>query len=89
MIPIGMPSCSATATCSPAPTLAASVGAGARRVSALGYLGTAHFWFESFQNWQSEFLSVWALTVLSIWFRQQGSPESKPVHAPHEQTGEE
>lgn len=58
-------------------------------VSALAYLGTPHFWFESFQNWQSEFLSVWALTILSIWLRQHGSPESKPVHAPHEQTGEE
>jgi len=55
----------------------------------LAYLGTSRFWFESFQNWQSEFLSVFALTVLSIWLRQQGSPESKPVHAPHEQTGEE
>ena len=58
-------------------------------VSALGYVGTPHFWFESFQNWQSEFLSVWAIAVLSIWLRQQGSPESKPVHAPHEQTGAE
>lgn len=62
---------------------------GEQAVSALAYLATPHFWFESFQNWQSEFLSVWALTVLSIWLRQQGSPESKPVHAPHEQTGEE
>lgn len=57
--------------------------------STLQYVGTSRFWFESFQNWQSEFLSVFALTVLSIWLRQQGSPESKPVHAPHEQTGEE
>ncbi|HEX8907291.1 MAG TPA: DUF6766 family protein [Longimicrobiaceae bacterium] len=56
--------------------------------SMLVYLATPRFWFESFQNWQSEFLSVWALTVLSIWLRQHGSPESKPVHAPHEQTGE-
>jgi hypothetical protein len=55
----------------------------------LGYLATPRFWFESFQNWQSEFLSVFAIAVLSIWFRQQHSPESKPVHAPHEQTGEE
>jgi hypothetical protein len=57
--------------------------------SAFGYLATSRFWFESFQNWQSEFLSVFAIAVLSIWFRQQHSPESKPVHAPHEQTGEE
>jgi hypothetical protein len=62
---------------------------GEAAVSALEYLATPRFWFESFQNWQSEFLSVFALTVLSIWLRQQGSPESKPVHAPHEQTGEE
>lgn len=58
-------------------------------VGTLQYMGTPHFWFESFQNWQSEFLSVFALTVLSIWLRQQGSPESKPVHAAHEQTGAE
>lgn len=58
-------------------------------VSVMRYVGTSRFWFESFQNWQSEFLSVFALAVLSIWLRQQGSPESKPVHAPHEQTGAE
>ncbi len=58
-------------------------------VGTLGYLATSRFWFESFQNWQSEFLSVFAIAVLSIWFRQQHSPESKPVHAPYEQTGEE
>lgn len=62
---------------------------GEATVSTLQYMGTSHFWFESFQNWQSEFLSVLAITVLSIWLRQQGSPESKPVHAPHEQTGEQ
>lgn len=62
---------------------------GGEAVGALAYMGTSRFWFESFQNWQSEFLSVFALAVLSIWFRQQGSPESKPVHAPHEQTGAE
>lgn len=51
------------------------------------YFGSAQFWFESFQNWQSEFLSIFAIVVLSIWLRQYGSPESKPVHAPHSQTG--
>lgn len=45
------------------------------------------FWFESFQNWQSEFLSVGAIVFLSIYLRQQGSPESKPVDAPHNETG--
>jgi hypothetical protein len=52
------------------------------------YIVTARFWFESFQNWQSEFLAVGALIVLSIYLRQRGSPESKPVGAPHSQTGE-
>jgi|SRR5688572_20435244 len=56
-------------------------------VSVFGYAGSSQFWFESFQNWQSEFLAVGALTVLSIWLRQRGSPESKPVHAPHSKTG--
>jgi hypothetical protein len=47
------------------------------------------FWFESFQNWQSEFMSIGALLVLGIYLRQKGSPESKPVDAPHSQTGSE
>ncbi|MEJ7692505.1 DUF6766 family protein [Daejeonella sp.] len=46
------------------------------------------FWFESFQNWQSEFLSVASIVILSIYLRQKGSPESKPVDAPHKETGE-
>ncbi|HEX2561467.1 DUF6766 family protein [Phenylobacterium sp.] len=45
------------------------------------------FWFESFQNWQSEFLSTAVLVVIAIWLREKGSPESKPVSAPHSQTG--
>jgi len=45
------------------------------------------FWYESFQNWQSEFLSIAALLVLSIFLRERGSPESKPVPAPHSMTG--
>jgi hypothetical protein len=49
---------------------------------------SSHFWFQSFQNWQSEFLAVGAIVVLSIWLRQRGSPESKPVSAPHAATGE-
>jgi hypothetical protein len=56
-------------------------------VSAWGYMRTPQFWYESFQNWQSEFLAVLAIVVLSIWLRQWGSPESKPVHAPHSETG--
>jgi hypothetical protein len=52
-------------------------------VSTLQYLGTSQFWFESLQNWQSEFLSVGALVILSIYLREKGSPESKPVSSPH------
>jgi hypothetical protein len=51
------------------------------------YLGDPRFWFESFQNWQSEFLSTAVLIVLAIFLRERGSPESKPVGAPHTQTG--
>jgi hypothetical protein len=58
-------------------------------VTTVGYMATPQFWYESLQNWQSEFLAVLAIVVLSIWLRQWGSPESKPVHAPHTQTGSE
>lgn len=54
----------------------------------LAYLGDAQLWFESFQNWQSEFLSTALLVVLSIFLRQRESPESKPVAAPNSQTGD-
>ncbi len=56
-------------------------------VSTLEFMGTSQFWFESFQNWQSEFLSVGAMVLLSVYLRQKGSPESKPVDAPHDETG--
>lgn len=49
-------------------------------------LGEPEFWYESFQNWQSEFLSMGVLIVLGIYLRQRGSPESKPVAAPHGET---
>ena len=52
------------------------------------YLGTSQLWFESFQNWQSEFLAIFSMVVLSIWLRERGSPESKPVDAPHFQTSD-
>jgi hypothetical protein len=51
------------------------------------YMTSSSFWFESFQNWQSEFLSIGAMVVGSIFLRQRGSAESKPVHAPHSETG--
>jgi hypothetical protein len=60
---------------------------GGEPTSAFEYLFTAQMWFESFQNWQSEFFSVGMIVVLSIWLRQRGSPESKPVDAPHSETG--
>jgi hypothetical protein len=56
-------------------------------LTAIGYMGEPSFWYESFQNWQSEFLAVFSIVVLSIWLRQWGSPESKPVHAAHSDTG--
>lgn len=43
------------------------------------------FWFESFQNWQSEFLAIASIVILSIWLRQHGSPESKPVDMAHDE----
>lgn len=51
------------------------------------YISSSRFWFESFQNWQSEFLSVLAIVVLSIYLRQKGSAQSKPVDAPNSETG--
>lgn len=51
------------------------------------HLWSAQLWFESFQNWQSEFLSTAVIVVLSIFLRFRGSPESKPVAAPHSETG--
>ena len=55
-------------------------------VSAAEYISSARFWFESFQNWQSEFLAVASIVILSIWLREKGSPESKPVDMPHDET---
>ncbi|HEY0078030.1 MAG TPA: DUF6766 family protein [Pyrinomonadaceae bacterium] len=62
---------------------------GGEQVSTIGYIGTSRFWFESFQNWQSEFLSMGAMVLLTVWLRQKGSSESKPVDSPHDQTGSE
>jgi hypothetical protein len=58
------------------------------RVTTWSYLTRSQFWFESLQNWQSEFLAVSAIVLLSIVLRQHGSPESKPVHAPYGATGD-
>jgi hypothetical protein len=51
------------------------------------YLGNPRLWFESFQNWQSEFLSVFAIVILSIFLRQKGSAQSKPVDEKNSETG--
>lgn len=56
-------------------------------VSLWGYVTSSQFWFESLQNWQSEFLAVFAIVVLTVFLRQRGSPESKPVAEPHRATG--
>jgi hypothetical protein len=60
---------------------------GQAAVSLWSFVTSSPFWFQSMQNWQSEFLAVGALAVLGIFLRQRGSPESKPVAAPHTQTG--
>lgn len=56
-------------------------------IAVLEFVFTSQFWFESLQNWQSEFLALLSIVVLSIFLRQQGSPESKPVASPHSETG--
>ena len=58
-------------------------------VSWLGFVGSAGFWEATLENWQSEFLAVGSMAVFSIYLRQRGSPESKPVGASHEATGVE
>ena len=60
---------------------------GGEPVTTLQYAGTSRFWFESLQNWQSEFFSVGVIIVLTIFLRERGSPESKPVAAAHGKTG--
>ena len=57
-------------------------------VSWVGYLGEADFWNRSFQNWQSEMLAVGSMAVFSVYLRQRGSPESKPVGVAHAETGQ-
>jgi hypothetical protein len=60
---------------------------GESRVSAVEYVQSSRFWFESFQNWQSEFLAVAVIVWASVYLRQRGSPESKPVAESHHDTG--
>jgi hypothetical protein len=60
---------------------------GEAAISAWQFFGSSDFWFQSMQNWQSEFLAVGSLIVLGVKLRQHGSPESKPVAALDNQTG--
>ena len=55
-------------------------------VNWLGYITSADFWETTLQNWQSEFLAVGSMALLAVYLRQRGSPESKPVGAPHDET---
>lgn len=62
---------------------------GGQALTLMQYLGSAHFWFESLQNWQSEFFSIGLMVVLTIVLRQRGSSQSKPVDSPDSLTGSE
>lgn len=55
--------------------------------TAMEYLSNSRLWFESFQNWESEFISIFAIVVLTIFLREKGSPQSKPVDASDSETG--
>ena len=58
-------------------------------VTLVAYLGGPDFWARTLQNWQSEFLAVGSMIVLSVFLRQRGSPQSKPVGEPHATTAAE
>ena len=58
-------------------------------VNWLGYVTSADFWEATLQNWQSEFLAVGSMVIFSVYLRQRGSSQSKPVGAPHHATAEE
>ena len=64
------------------------VAKGEPPIGTLAYMATSKFWFESMQNWQSEFGSIIAIVGLSIFLRQKGSPQSKPVDESHDKTGD-
>jgi hypothetical protein len=66
---------------------AEQVAHGQPPVGAMKFVTTSTFWFQSFQNWQSEFVAVGSIVVLTIFLRQRGSAESKPVAAPYHDTG--
>jgi hypothetical protein len=53
----------------------------------IDYATGPDFWSRTLQNWQSEFLAVASMVVFSIYLRERGSPESKPVGETHDATG--
>ena len=59
---------------------------GEQTVRWVDYVFSADFWERTLQNWQSEFLAVGTMAVFTIYLRQRGSPESKPVGSPHDET---
>ena len=64
------------------------LGARMHALTYVEYLRSPDFWSRTFQNWQSEFLAVGSMVVLSVYLRERGSPESKPVGAPHDDTAD-
>jgi hypothetical protein len=56
------------------------------KISWTSYLGKGEFWERTLSNWQSEFLAVGSMAIFTVYLRQRGSPESKPVGAPHGET---
>ena len=58
-------------------------------LSLIRYMGSSDFWNRTLQNWQSEFLAVGTMAIFTVYLRQRGSSQSKPVGAPHEATAEE
>jgi uncharacterized protein (DUF486 family) len=58
-------------------------------LSLIAYIGSSDFWNRTLQNWQSEFLAVGSMVIFSVYLRQRGSSQSKPVGAPHHETAAE
>ncbi|HET6642979.1 MAG TPA: DUF6766 family protein [Gaiellaceae bacterium] len=56
------------------------------KISWVSYVGKGEFWERTLSNWQSEFLAVGSMAIFTVYLRQRGSPESKPVGAPHGET---
>ena len=57
-------------------------------LSIWAFVLSAKFWTATLQTWQAEYLAIALYVVLTIFLRQQDSPESKPVDASNETTGE-